>query len=44
VLKISRVRLGNISFEGLAMGGWRDLTKGELAELKRRAGIAKADA
>ena len=39
VLKISRVRLGNISFEGLSMGGWRDLTKGELADLRTRAGI-----
>jgi 23S rRNA pseudouridine2605 synthase len=39
VLKISRVRMGGISFEGLAMGGWRDLTKGELADLRARAGI-----
>ena len=40
VLKISRVRLGGISFEGLAMGGWRDLTKGELADLRSRAGVS----
>ena len=40
VLKISRVRLGNISFEGLKMGGWRDLSKGELADLRQRAGVA----
>jgi 23S rRNA pseudouridine2605 synthase len=39
VLKISRVRLGSISFEGLAMGGWRDLSKGELADLRAKAGI-----
>lgn len=39
VLKISRVRLGGLSFEGLAMGGWRDLTKGEIADLRRRAGL-----
>jgi 23S rRNA pseudouridine2605 synthase len=39
VLKISRVRLGGLSFEGLTMGGWRDLTKGEIADLRRRAGI-----
>jgi pseudouridine synthase len=39
VLKISRVRLGLISFEGLKMGGWRDLSKGELADLRRSAGI-----
>lgn len=41
VLKISRVRLGNISFEGLAMGGWRDLSKGELADLRGKAGMTK---
>jgi 23S rRNA pseudouridine2605 synthase len=39
VLKISRVRLGALSFEGLAMGGWRDLTKGEAADLRKRAGL-----
>lgn len=40
VLKISRVRLGGLSFEGLKMGGWRDLTKGEIADLRKRAGLA----
>jgi 23S rRNA pseudouridine2605 synthase len=40
VLKISRVRMGGLSFEGLAMGGWRDLTKAEIADLRRRAGLA----
>jgi 23S rRNA pseudouridine2605 synthase len=39
LLKISRVRLGGLSFEGLAMGGWRDLTKVEIADLRRRAGL-----
>jgi 23S rRNA pseudouridine2605 synthase len=39
LLKISRVRLGGLSFEGLAMGGWRDLTKGEIADLRQRAGL-----
>ena len=39
LLKVSRVRLGGLSFEGLAMGGWRDLTKGEIADLRRRAGL-----
>jgi 23S rRNA pseudouridine2605 synthase len=39
VLKISRVRLGGLSFEGLRMGGWRDLTKGEVTDLRRRAGL-----
>jgi 23S rRNA pseudouridine2605 synthase len=40
VLKISRVRLGGLSFEGLAMGGWRDLSKSEVNDLRRRAGLA----
>ena len=40
LLKISRVRLGGLSFEGLKMGGWRDLTKAEIADLRRRAGLA----
>jgi 23S rRNA pseudouridine2605 synthase len=40
VLKISRVRLGGLSFEGLAMGAWRDLTKAEVNDLRRRAGVA----
>jgi 23S rRNA pseudouridine2605 synthase len=40
ILKISRVRLGALSFEGLKMGEWRDLTKGEIADLRKRAGLA----
>jgi len=40
LLKISRVRLGGLSFEGLKMGGWRDLTKAEIGDLRRRAGLA----
>jgi 23S rRNA pseudouridine2605 synthase len=40
VLKISRIRLGGLSFEGLSMGGWRDLTKAEISDLRRRAGLA----
>jgi len=40
LLKISRVRMGGLSFEGLAMGGWRDLTKAEINDLRRRAGLA----
>jgi 23S rRNA pseudouridine2605 synthase len=39
LLKVSRVRLGNVSFEGLRMGASRDLTKGELGELRARAGV-----
>jgi 23S rRNA pseudouridine2605 synthase len=41
LLKISRVRLGGLSFEGLRMGGWRDLTKVEAADLRKRAGLDK---
>jgi 23S rRNA pseudouridine2605 synthase len=40
LLKISRVRLGGLSFEGLAMGGWRDLSKTEIKDLRKRAGLA----
>jgi len=39
LLKISRVRLGAVPFEGLKMGGWRDLTKGEVNALRRAAGL-----
>jgi pseudouridine synthase len=41
LLKISRVRLGTVSFEGLRMGGWRDLTRGEVNALRRAAGAAE---
>jgi 23S rRNA pseudouridine2605 synthase len=41
VLKLSRVRLGGLSFEGLKMGEWRDLTKSEIADLRKRAGLEK---
>jgi 23S rRNA pseudouridine2605 synthase len=40
VLKISRVRLGEISFEGLKMGGFREITKKEIKSLLHDAGIA----
>jgi 16S rRNA U516 pseudouridylate synthase RsuA-like enzyme len=39
LLKISRVRLGEMSFEGLKMGGWRDLSKGEIRALRAAAGV-----
>jgi 23S rRNA pseudouridine2605 synthase len=39
LLKISRVRFGGLSFEGLKMGGWRDLSKTEVADLRKRAGL-----
>jgi 23S rRNA pseudouridine2605 synthase len=39
LLKISRVRFGGLSFEGLAMGGWRDLSRTEIADLRKRAGL-----
>ena len=41
VLKISRVRIGRLSFEGLEMGGWRDLSKTELGDLRHSAGLSK---
>lgn len=41
LLKISRVRLGEMSFEGLKMGGWRDLTKGEIESLLGSAGVKR---
>jgi len=40
VLKISRVKLGGISFEGLKMGGFRELTKKEIQSLLHDAGQA----
>ena len=39
LLKISRVRLGGLSFEGLKMGEWRELSKAEAADLRKRAGL-----
>jgi 16S rRNA U516 pseudouridylate synthase RsuA-like enzyme len=39
LLKVSRVRLGALSFEGLKMGEGRDLTKAEVAALRRAAGL-----
>ncbi len=36
VLALKRVRIMNIKVEGLRPGQWRDLTKGEFQELKRR--------
>lgn len=41
LLKISRVRLGQISFEGLKMGGFRDLTKAEIKGLLADAGVGQ---
>jgi 23S rRNA pseudouridine2605 synthase len=40
LLKVSRVHLGALSFEGLKMGEWRDLSRTEIAALRRAAGIA----
>jgi 23S rRNA pseudouridine2605 synthase len=39
LLKVSRVRLGAMSFEGLKMGEGRDLSKAEIAALRRAAGL-----
>jgi len=43
LLKISRVRFGGLSFEGLAMGGWRDLSRAEVADLRKRAGLSAGE-
>ena len=40
LLKISRVKLGGLSFEGLKMGGFRDVTKKEIKALLHDAGLA----
>lgn len=42
LLKISRVRLGEISFAGLRMGGFREVTKQEVKSLLHAAGLAAA--
>jgi 23S rRNA pseudouridine2605 synthase len=42
LLKISRVRLGEISFQGLKMGGFRELSKKEAHSLLRDAGLAES--
>jgi 23S rRNA pseudouridine2605 synthase len=39
VLKISRTKLGPLSFEGLSMGQSRDLSKAEVNALRRAAGL-----
>jgi 23S rRNA pseudouridine2605 synthase len=39
LLKISRIKLGDVSFEGLRMGGFRDLSKLEVKALLRDAGM-----
>ncbi|MCG5055843.1 MAG: hypothetical protein KA712_23035 [Myxococcales bacterium] len=39
VLKISRVKFGDFSFEGLKMGEFRDLNDKEVAQLQRAAGL-----
>jgi 23S rRNA pseudouridine2605 synthase len=40
VLKISRTKLGDISFEGLKMGGFRELSKKEIKGLLHDAGMS----
>ena len=42
LLKISRIKLGAISFEGLKMGGFRDLTKKEVKSLLHDAGLTES--
>jgi 23S rRNA pseudouridine2605 synthase len=43
LLKVSRVRLAHLSFEPLKMGEGRDLTKPEIAALRRAAGLQTED-
>jgi pseudouridine synthase len=43
LLKVSRVRLGALSFEGLKMGEGRDLNKAEIANLRLAAGVASGE-
>jgi 23S rRNA pseudouridine2605 synthase len=43
LLKVSRVRLGALSFEGLKMGEGRDLSKAEIAALRSAAGVGSGD-
>ena len=43
LLKVSRVRLGALSFEGLKMGEGRDLSKTEAAALRRAAGVESGE-
>jgi 23S rRNA pseudouridine2605 synthase len=40
VLKISRVKLGPLSFEGLSLGQSRDLSRAEVNALRRAAGMS----
>ena len=42
LLKISRIRLGEISFAGLRMGGFRDATRPEVKALLLAAGVGAA--
>jgi 23S rRNA pseudouridine2605 synthase len=42
VLKISRTKLGPLSFEGLSMGQSRDLSRAEVNALRRAAGVLKS--
>jgi pseudouridine synthase len=43
LLKVSRVRLGALSFEGLKMGEGRDLSKAEIAALRTAAGVGSGE-
>jgi 23S rRNA pseudouridine2605 synthase len=43
LLKVSRVRLGALSFEGLKMGEGRDLSKAEALALRHAAGVESGE-
>ena len=41
VLKLVRVKLGPLTLEGLRIGGWRELTKDEVARLRKASGAKR---
>lgn len=44
VLKLERTRLGPLQVRGLPVGGWRDLTGGELSQIRESVGLGDEDA
>jgi len=41
VKKLHRVQMGPLKLKGLSMGQWRELTRSEVAELKKAAGMGR---
>ncbi len=44
VLRLERTRLGPLQIRGLPVGGWRDLTGGELSQIRESVGLGEEDA